>query len=144
MEKRNNTHHARRLRREMTDAEKLLWRVLRAREFDGCKFRRQHAIGLYIVDFVCIAEKLVVEADGGQHLQQVKKDEQRTRFLELQGFRVLRFWNHEILTMSEAVLERIWMAIRDNHTHPSPLSLAPPSVAAAGEGENRDAAAILG
>ena len=112
----------------MTDAETILWRQLRAREFEGFKFRRQHPLGPYVVDFVCIANKLIVEADGGHHAQQVDADAERTRFLEELGFRVMRFWNHEILTMQEAVRERIWIGLHENHPHPDPL---PP----AGEGE---------
>ncbi len=128
MDKRHNTVKARILRKGMTEAETVLWRMLRAREFGGFKFRRQHAIGPYVADFACLAEKLVIEADGGHHLQQAEDDAERTRFLELQGYRVVRFWNHEILTMQEAVREGIELALRRSHPHPGPL---PP----AGEGE---------
>ena len=97
----------RRLRKTQTDAERSLWQRLRNRSLAGCKFRRQHPVGPYICDFVCIDRQLVVELDGGQHATQVKQDADRTAYLNAQGFRVIRFWNHEVLTQREAVLERI-------------------------------------
>jgi len=96
---------ARDLRRRMTEAEALLWQHLRARQIADCKFRRQLVLGPYIADFVCIEKKLIVEADGGQHDEQ--QDAERTEYLRGLGYRVLRFWNHEILTETEAVLEKI-------------------------------------
>ena len=87
--------NARSLRRAMTDAEHKLWRLLRAGRFAGIKFRRQHPGPPYIADFCCIAARLVVELDGSQHLGSA--DSARTRFLEKQGFRVLRFWDHDAL-----------------------------------------------
>lgn len=103
---------ARRLRCETSDAERALWLRLRDRRLGGLKFRRQTPIGPYIVDFVCLERELVVEIDGGQHMAtaQRAKDEERTRWLETQGFMVLRFWNDEVLNQMEAVLERILRA----------------------------------
>jgi very-short-patch-repair endonuclease len=98
---------ARRLRREQSDAEYALWTQLRAHRFLGLKFRRQHQIGAYIVDFCCVDKQLVIELDGSQHLEQVAYDERRTRWLGSAGYRVIRFWNHEALLGMEGVLERI-------------------------------------
>jgi very-short-patch-repair endonuclease len=98
---------ARRLRREQSDAEYALWTQLRAHRFLGLKFRRQHQMGPYIVDFCCIDKQLVIELDGSQHLDQVAYDERRTKWLNSAGFRVLRFWNHEVLLGMENVLDRI-------------------------------------
>ena len=97
---------ARVLRKKQTDAEKLLWRHLRAKQLEGRKFRRQHPIGNYVVDFVCLEESLVVEVDGGQHADYTE-DAQRDRWLTAQGFKILRFWNNEVLTNIEGVLESI-------------------------------------
>jgi very-short-patch-repair endonuclease len=97
---------ARDLRKKRTDAEKILWRNLRARQFEGLKFRRQHPIGNYVVDFVCLEVSLVIEVDGGQHAEN-PKDVERDKQLTLEGFKVLRFWNNEVLTNIEGVLESI-------------------------------------
>jgi len=102
---------ARRLRKNQTDAESRLWQRLRNRSLVGCKFRRQHPIGPYIADFVCIERRLVIEVDGGQHAAQVEADNSRTAYLESKGFRVVRFWNHQVLTEMDAVLERILAVI---------------------------------
>jgi adenine-specific DNA-methyltransferase len=113
---------ARNLRRHQTEAEGKLWRHLRNRNLAGFKFRRQHAIGSYIADFACLEKRLIVEVDGGQHVEQQKQDLVRTRFLEEQGFRVVRFWNHEVLIETEAVLEKIrWELKSRPHPHPDPL-----------------------
>ena len=101
------TRRAKSLRGNQTDAEWRLWQALRRRRFAGYKFRRQHPLGNYIVDFVCYEKKLIVEADGGQHAEQTQYDSDRTRWLESQGFKVLRFWNNEILANTESVLEVI-------------------------------------
>jgi len=101
------TERARSLRSEQSDVEKRLWRELRDRQLDGFKFRRQHGIGPYIVDFVCIEAGLVVELDGGQHAEQVNYDSRRSVFIEAAGYRVVRFWNNEVLDNTEGVLERI-------------------------------------
>ena len=109
MPERKNIQTARRLRRDMTDVEKAMWRLLRSRQLDGFKFRRQQPIGPYIVDFVCFSHRLVVEIDGGQHGTEtgIAADEVRSRFLEGEGFRVLRFWNNEVAVNAEGVCERI-------------------------------------
>jgi very-short-patch-repair endonuclease len=98
---------ARALRRASSEAERRLWRYLRAHRFDGYKFRRQVVIAPYIVDFVCLEAMLIIEADGGQHSEQQAYAQRRTALLEGMGYRVLRFWNHEILRETEAVLEQI-------------------------------------
>jgi len=94
-------------RKNLTEAERTLWRYLRLRQFDGNKFRRQQPIGKYIVDFVCLEKKLIVEVDGGQHSEQVVYDSERNEWLERQGFRILRFWNNQVLKEIDAVKERI-------------------------------------
>jgi len=111
--------YARDLRRHQTDAERRLWRRLRDRQLAGAKFRRQHPIGQYIVDFCCLEAKLVVELDGGQHAARRATDTERTAFLEAQGYRVLRFWNNDVLSNLDGVLQRIAEALR--HPHPGPL-----------------------
>ena len=98
---------ARSLRREGTDAEAVLWRRLRDRSLAGRKFRRQHLVGDYVVDFVCLDARLVVELDGGQHDRDADAASTRTAVLERRGFRVLRFWNSEVLTNLDGVLEAI-------------------------------------
>src|SRR4051812_20496628 len=102
------SQRARKLRKEMTDTERFLWHRLRDRRLAQFKFRRQVEIGSYIVDFVCSEQRLIVEADGGQHADQQEYDAERTRWLEQQGFRVRRFWNHEVLQDWETVEEVIW------------------------------------
>jgi very-short-patch-repair endonuclease len=98
------------LRRDQTDAERLFWFAVRNRRLDGVKFRRQTTIGPYIVDFLCIEAMLVVELDGGQHSPEA--DAARTRFLEQRGYRVLRFWNNEVIENLEGVLLRVCEALR--------------------------------
>ena len=106
-------NRCRQLRRSSTDAERLLWRLLRNRQVAEAKFRRQHQYGPYILDFYCHEHKLVVEADGGQHTSPdgMARDAVRTRYLESRGIRVLRFTNLEILRETEAVIARIWEAL---------------------------------
>ena len=99
--------NARSLRRDMTDAERLLWRHLRQRQIEGYKFRRQHPVGHYIVDFACLEACLIVEVDGGQHADREEYDVERTAWLEGQGFRVLRFWNTDVLANIDGVREII-------------------------------------
>ena len=101
---------ARDLRRGMTDPERLLWYLLRAKRFAGCKFRRQHPIGPFIVDFACVQRKLVIEADGGQHAES-GDDISRAKWLASQGWRALRFWNYDIMTRTETVLQQIFEAL---------------------------------
>ena len=98
---------ARELRKNSTEAERFLWRHLRLRQLGGYKFRRQQSLGPYIVDFVCLEKRMVIEVDGGQHSEHVKYDAQRSAWLEAQGFRILRFWNDEVLRATEAVKEVI-------------------------------------
>lgn len=112
---------ARTLRKQQTNAEKLLWSRLRNRQLEGCKFRRQQPIGPYITDFLNLEPKLIIELDGGQHSEQQEQDNQRTRYLQALGYRVLRFWNHEVLGDLEAVLEAIRIAIVVRSPHPIPL-----------------------
>jgi very-short-patch-repair endonuclease len=98
---------ARELRKNMTEAERALWRHLRLRQFDGYKFRRQQPIGRYIVDFVCFEKKLIIEVDGGQHAEQLAYDIDRRAWLEKEGFRILRFWDNQVLKEVESVKEAI-------------------------------------
>jgi BirA family biotin operon repressor/biotin-[acetyl-CoA-carboxylase] ligase len=102
---------ARQLRRDMTDAERCLWRHLRAHRFASEKFRRQEPIGPYTVDFVTHRSRLIIELDGGQHAERVEHDRERTRWLESRGYRVIRFWNNQMLTETESVLEAIALAL---------------------------------
>jgi adenine-specific DNA-methyltransferase len=111
---------ARQLRRDQTDAEQTLWARLRDRQLRGAKFRRQHPIGPFIADFCCPEGKVIVELDGGQHAEKVAADQKRCRFLEGQGYRVLRFWNHDVLGNTDAVLERIAEVLSDPHPCPLP------------------------
>ncbi|MDQ1117776.1 MULTISPECIES: DUF559 domain-containing protein [Pseudoxanthomonas] len=112
--------YARTLRREMTDAERLLWKQLRGGQLEGLKFRRQHPIPPYIADFCCIERRMIVELDGGQHSQ--GRDAARTAFLESQGWRVLRFWDNEVLLEVEAVVEAISHFAYGRTLTPTPLS----------------------
>lgn len=102
----------RHLRSNMTDAEKAIWQMLRNGQMTGYRFRRQHPFGDYILDFVCLSAKLVIEIDGGQHAEQVLADKRRDLFLHDAGFRVLRFWNNQVLTETEAVREAIWQSLQ--------------------------------
>ncbi|SRR6266481_4775323 len=102
---------ARFLRHNLTDAERRVWSKLRRRQIDGCYFRRQAPVGPYIVDFICLEQKLIVEVDGGQHARD-PADSARTAWLEKEGYRVLRFWNNEALAYPEGVVERIRSALR--------------------------------
>ena len=104
------TDRARRLRREQTDPERRFWYKVRNRRLGGYKFVRQEPIGPYFADCVCRDQKLVVERDGGQHAENAR-DISRDAFLVSRGYRVLRFWNHEIMTNLDGVLETIWAAL---------------------------------
>ncbi len=104
----------------MSDAEQALWNVLRGRQVSDLKFRRQHPFGDYILDFVCLENKLIIEVDGGQHGEQVGYDENRTQKLQASGFRVLRFWNSEVPKGIESVKEKIWLAVQELQPHPPP------------------------
>ena len=98
---------ARSLRKNQTDAELALWQLVRGKRFNGIKFRRQHPIAPYIVDFICTNNKLIIEIDGGQHADAIEYDQKRTTFLESKGYTVIRFWNNEVLTSIEGVYETI-------------------------------------
>ena len=98
--KRSNSktmHRAGELRKELTSAEQELWAYLRGNKINGVNFRRQHAIGNFIVDFVSIKQKLVIELDGSQHLDQEGYDAERTAYLESQGYKVICFWNNQMM-----------------------------------------------
>lgn len=112
---------AKALRREQTRFEAELWQQLRAKRFGAFKFRRQQPIGPYIVDFVCFHGCLIVELDGSQHLQNQAYDTHRDEWLKSQGFRVLRVWNNDWISMRESVLEKIWLLLQDaSHPLPNP------------------------
>ena len=106
-------HYSSQLRSNMTDAEMNLWYHLRNRRFCGIKFLRQKIISGYIVDFVSIEIQLIIELDGSQHFEQQHYDEKRTRTLEMNGFKVIRFWNEDVLKNMEMVLEVIWQYQND-------------------------------
>jgi adenine-specific DNA-methyltransferase len=120
---------ARSLRRNQTDAESVLWYNLRSRRFKGYKFRRQHPLAGYVVDFVCIDRRFIIEIDGGQHAAQEPYDRTRTGKLQSAGLRVLRFWNNEVLGQTQAVLEAILRELEA----PSPCPLPPEG----GEGKRK-------
>ena len=102
---------ARDLRNAGTDAEFRLWQHLRLKQLGGCKFRRQVPVAGYIVDFLCPKMKLIVELDGGQHIERAAYDARRTRILEAEGYRVLRYWNDDVLVRTTGVLEDILRAL---------------------------------
>jgi len=111
----------RQLRNAPTDAERKLWQRLKGRQLEGCKFRRQHPYGNYILDFACLERALVVELDGSQHMETASKDNERTRFLEAAGFMVLRFWNNEVMGELDGLLEVIQRKLIARATaNPSP------------------------
>ena len=121
--------NARSLRSKQTDAEQLLWGLVRDRRFAGKKFRRQHPIGRYILDFYCHECRLAVELDGGQHNDEEtrSRDDRRSRFLREQGVRVVRFWNHDVLLQTESVLESLWDEVHGDvgYSDPSPQTPLP-------------------
>ena len=102
---------AREMRGHMTDAEALLWKFLRNRRIVGAKFRRQHPVGRYILDYYCVENMLGIELDGGQHGEAANYDQRRDDWLRAQGIVVLRFWNNQMLMETEAVMEAIYQAI---------------------------------
>ena len=114
------TLRARDLRRRETDAERLLWRHLRNRHLGGWKFRRQHPIGRFFADFACAERRLVIELDGGQHVARANADGRRTRALEELGWKVIRYWDDDVLMRTNRVLEDIvlWLECAP---HPDPL-----------------------
>lgn len=102
------TQRARELRKKPTHAERFLWQYLRNSQMCGCKFRRQEVLGSYIADFVCFEPKLVIELDGGQHVEQSAYDAKRTEYMESLGYKVIRFWNDEVVNQTDSVLETIY------------------------------------
>jgi len=120
-----NQDRAREFRRAPTEAEDFVWQELRGRAFQSLKFRRQFPLGNYIVDFVCLERRLIIELDGGQHNEPADRqyDAARDAWLRSQGFRVLRFWNNDVFEDWEAVAEGIWKGARDT---PSPTTPLPP------------------
>jgi very-short-patch-repair endonuclease len=104
---------ARDLRKNMTEAEKRLWYLMRRHNLESKLFRRQVPIDHYIVDFACLSERLLIEIDGGQHASQIAQDERRTAWLEARGFRVMRFWNNDVLGNTQGVLEVIVRALEE-------------------------------
>jgi very-short-patch-repair endonuclease len=137
-----NSDFARRLRRNQTDAERVLWFRLRDRRLAGLKFKRQVPVDRYVVDFLCTDGKLIIEIDGGQHDQQRERDNIRTATLEAMGYLVLRFWNNDVMQNAEGVLQDILSTVsqaRSDPPHPNPLPsgerertarVAPPSAKA--------------
>ena len=119
LKKRNTIAVAKKFRINSTDTEKYLWKYLRGKQHEGFKFRRQHPIGKYIVDFINLERKIIIEVDGGQHLKN-KKDKLRDIWLKEQGYEVLRFWDNEVLTNIEGVLELIREKLSSPSPQPSP------------------------
>jgi very-short-patch-repair endonuclease len=119
---------ARRLRWSQTDAERKLWSKLRDRQICRAKFRRQHPIGPFVTDFCCMEIGLIIELDGSQHMQQAQADQRRSRYLEQRGYRVLRFWDNEVLANTDGVMEQIVRVLNSRDPHPLP----------AGEGTGQD------
>ncbi len=111
---------ARSLRKNQTDAERRLWYHRRDHRLAGYKFRRQHPIGPFIVDFLCQEAWLIVELDGGQHALQLEEDRSRTAYLEKRGFRVVRFWNNQVLSEIESVLTVILGLLEADLPSPRP------------------------
>ncbi len=119
-----NAQFARPLRRNQTDAERVLWFRLRDRRFAGWKFKRQVSIDRFVVDFFCSDAKLIVEIDGGQHDQNSERDANRTKVLEAMGYLVVRFWNNDVMRNTDGVLEAILSTVnqqRSEPPHPNPL-----------------------
>jgi len=106
-------HHSIILRKEPTDAERKLWSILRANKLNDVSFRRQHALGGYVVDFCAIKAKLVIELDGSQHLEQGDYDSRRTQELEKMGYTVIRFWNNQVLNDLNGVIIAITQVLED-------------------------------
>ena len=108
--------HAIELRKELTPAERKLWSLIRNDQL-GVNFRRQHAVGNYIPDFVCVQKKLIIELDGSQHLEQEGYDEERTKYLNSLGYKVIRFWNNDVMKNLQGVILSIMQATEDNANH---------------------------
>jgi very-short-patch-repair endonuclease len=112
--------HAKRMRREPTEAEKLFWWEIRDRRLDGHKFKRQFLVGSYIADFVCLESKLIIELDGGQHSETTDYDLKRSAVLQAHGFRVMRVWNADIFTNMEGVIDAVLAELGRSSLSPSP------------------------
>ena len=106
-------HRAGELRKETTPAEKKLWAYLRQLRSDGIRFRRQHAIGPFITDFCSPKSKLIIELDGSQHLEQEEYDSERTEYLASQGYKVIRFWNNDVMNNIEKVMQAIHRTLEE-------------------------------
>ena len=102
---------AKALRKNSTDVERILWQKLRNRQLGGYKFKRQVPIGSYIVDFMCASARLVVELDGGQHNEQQAYDQRRTHYLKTKSFKVIRFWNNEVIENLSGILDTLTLAL---------------------------------
>lgn len=109
-------NRAKQLRANMTEEEVILWQALRAKRFLNTKFKRQQVLGNYIVDFVSFSAKLIIEIDGSQHLEQLEYDQKRTFFLNSLGFEVLRFWNYQIHSELEIVLDKIFYTLNERYS----------------------------
>ena len=107
-----NTSRARKLRKDSTDAENILWNLLRNRQLLGYKIHRQVPIGKYFADFVCRERRLIIEVDGGHHRNQKSYDDERTEWLESQGYEVIRFWNSDVVEQSDGIQETILAALQ--------------------------------
>ena len=116
---------ARQLRKNSTDAENRLWQYIRNRQLGGRKFRRQFPVGRYIVDFVCIELSLIAEIDGGHHTEQINYDSKRSSFLQSKGYRVVRFWNNEVLGNISGVLETLTLTLSQRERELILLSPSP-------------------
>jgi very-short-patch-repair endonuclease len=117
----SNRSRARQLRKNPTDAERLIWQKLRFWQVDGCKFRRQQPLGNYIVDFVCLEKRLIIEVDGGQHAEDANYDTDRDAWLRNQSFVILRFWNNDVLKNIDGVMEVIVKNLQSTpYLNPSP------------------------
>ena len=120
IQQKSKSQFAKTLRKNQTEAEKKLWFYLRDRRFLGLKFRRQHIVDPYIADFCCIDMRLIIELDGSQHFLNDKQDNKRTQYLNQKGYRVLRFWDHDVLKDENAVLNAIKNYLNDPHPGPLP------------------------
>jgi very-short-patch-repair endonuclease len=115
---------AKRLRRHQTDAERTLWFRLRDRRLDGWKFKRQVPVDRFVVDFLCADARLIIEVDGGQHATRIAQDDERTRALEATGYLIMRFWNNDVLSNTDGVVETIAATLNQFGSippHPDPL-----------------------
>jgi len=131
-------NNAKALRSNQTKAEERLWYHLRAHRFMGLKFKRQKPMGRYVVDFVCLERRLIIELDGGQHAEQTTYDQQRDAWLRSQGYAMLRFWNNDVMQQLDGVLEKIRSALSPNPgslLNPLPLPLSPSPSSVNGRGE---------